>query len=230
MHLGGENGENDHIFVFRPNESALGKGEGDLTKATLNTTRTVLGKEIGKSNDIFDNETIYYSNGSNSGIVVNVISQTDKSVTFNVTFPKIQGEGTQNNPYLIYDVNTFLYLMKTETKSKYYKLMNDLDFSNVSDYPKIDFNGNLDGNNKTLKNISAAGNGVFNNVGNYDSRTVIQNLNVENINVSPDTGNYLGGFASTADNITLKNIHLKSGSVSNIKNKYNELCSTGGFV
>ena len=105
----GNNGENDHIFVFRPNETALGEGKGELRKATLNRTRTVLGKDINKSNDGFDNETIYYSNGGNSGIVINVVSQTDNSVTFNITFPEIKGEGTKISPYLIYDVNTFLY-------------------------------------------------------------------------------------------------------------------------
>lgn len=228
--IGGNHGENDHIFVFRPNESGLGNGEGDLTKATLNNTRTVLGKKVDNKNNAFDNKTIYYSDGSNSGIVITVTSQTDKSVTFNVTFPKVQGEGTKDSPCLIYDVDTFLYLMGTETKNKYYKLMNDLDFSNIKNYPKIDFYGNLDGNNKTLKNISAVGTGVFNNIGYNNTKTVIENLNVQNINISPDTGNYLGGFASATDNVTLKNIHLKSGSVKNVKHAYIDSCSTGGFI
>lgn len=223
-------GENDHIFIFRPNETTLGAGQGDLKQATLNENRKVLGKEIGKSNDVFDNKTIYYSDGSNSGIVIEVTAQTDKTVTFNITFPKVQGEGSKEKPYLIYDVDTFLYLVKTGTKNKYYQLMNDLDFSSIDSYPKIDFKGNLNGNNKTLKNISAVGTGLFNSVGDYDLTSVIENLNIENINVSPETGNYLGGFANTVENATLRNIHLKSGSVTNVKSTYNNLSSTGGFV
>lgn len=222
-------GNNDHIFVFRPNETGLGNAEGDLTKATLNSSRKTLGKEIGENN-AFDNNTIYYSDGSNSGIVINVVSETNNSVTFNVTFPKLEGNGSKSTPYLIYDVDTFLYLMKIETKNKYYKLMNDLDFKDVKDYPKIDFKGSLDGNNKTLKNISAIGTGVFNSVGYYGLNCLVENLNVENINITPGTGNYLGGFTGAAESITLRNIHLKSGTVKNIKSQYNDISSTGGFA
>lgn len=222
-------GDKDHVFVFRPNENTLGEGKGELSKATLNTTRTTLGKKFEKDSNYFDNQTIYYTDGSNSGIVVEVVSETDKSVTFNVTFPSIQGEGTKDSPYLIYDVDTYLYLMQIDTKNKYYKLMKDLDFANIKDYPKINFEGNFNGNNKTIKNISAIGTGLFYSTGNYDTSSLIENLNIENINITPKTGDYLGGFTCTAENVTLKNIHLKSGSVKNISG-INSLSSTGGFA
>lgn len=222
-------GERDHVFVFRPNENILGEGKGELSKATLNTTRTTLGKEMKKGNDKFDNETIYYTDGSNSGIIIEVVSQTDKSVTFNVTFPNVEGDGTKDNPYLIYDVDTYLYLMKIDTKNKYYKLMKDLDFTSINDYPKISFEGNFNGNNKTLKNISARGTGIFYSTGVYDTKSTIENINVENINITPGTGDYLGGFTCIAENVTLKNIHIKSGSVKNIAG-INLLSSTGGFA
>ena len=222
-------GERDHVFVFRPNENVLGEGKGELSKATLNTTRTTLGKEMQKGNDKFDNETIYYTDGSNSGIIIEVVSQTDKSVTFNVTFPNVEGDGTKDNPYLIYDIDTYLYLMKIDTKNKYYKLMKDLDFTNINDYPKISFEGNFNGNNKTLKNISARGTGIFYSTGVYDTKSTIENINVENINITPGTGDYLGGFTCIAENVTLKNIHIKSGSVKNIAG-INSLSSTGGFA
>ncbi len=230
VHLGENNGANDHIFVFRPNETALGKGEGELTKATLNTKRPIFGKnvEIGKND--FDNETIYYSDGSNSGIVIEVISETDKSVTFNVTFPEFQGEGTKDSPYLIYDVDTFIYFMTRETKNRHYKLMNDLDFAGISNYPTITFEGNLNGNSKTIKNISAVGTGIFDSIGNFNSHTIIENLNAQNINITPKGENHLGGLACTADNVTLKNIHLKSGSVKNNKGVMNSYISAGGFI
>lgn len=47
---GGTHGENDHVFVFRPNETALGAGQGNLSQATLNMNRAVLGKEMEKGN------------------------------------------------------------------------------------------------------------------------------------------------------------------------------------
>lgn len=226
---GGMHGENDHIFVFRPNETGLGDGKGELSKATLNKTRSYFGKEIGKSNDGFDNKTIYYSDGSNSGIIIEVTSQTSDSITFNVILPEMQGTGTKEDPYLIHNTDSFLYLMKQETKNKYYKLVNNLDFANVKqNYPKINFKGNLEGNNKVISNITAVGTGVFNNIGEYDANSIIQNLTIENI-ISTGDGNHLGGFSATITNATLKNIHVKSGSISNISS-INDLASTGGFA
>ena len=205
----GNHGENDHIFVFRPNETGLGDGKGNLEQATLNSTRTVLGKAIDKNNDAFDNKTIYYSDGSNSGIVVEVTSQTNESVTFNVTFPNLQGEGTKEKPYLIYDVDTFFYLMKMETKNQYYQFMNDLDFANIQEYPKIEFRGNLNGNNKTLKNISAVGTGVFNTVGDFTVPSIIENINIENIKIKPGKGEALGGFANAVELFIIVRLRLQ---------------------
>lgn len=227
---GGANGENDHIFVFRPGETSLGEGKGELSQATLTKKRSHLGKNIKESNNGFDNQTIYYSDGSNSGIIIDVTGQTNDSVTFNITFPEMQGTGTQNDPYLIYDTDTFIYLMQRDTKNKYYKIENNLDFSNVTTYPKIDFQGNLEGNNKTLSNITAVGTGVFSNIGERDIHSVIQNMNIENINIRPGNGDYLGGFVSVVTNATIRNINLKSGSVTNIASHINSISSTGGFA
>ncbi len=226
--MDGEHGENDHIFIFRPEETALGEANGNLSKATLNKTRTSLGKDIGESKSEFDNKTIYYSDGSNSGIIIDVVAQTSNFVTFNINLPKMQGSGTQADPYIIDSTDTFLYQMQRETKNKYYKLVNNLDFTNVKDYPKLDFRGNLDGNNKTLSNITAVGTGVFENVGEYGFKTIIQNLNIENI-VTTGDGNHLGGFANTTGDVTLKNIHIKTGTIKNVKGT-NESCATGGFI
>lgn len=227
---GGDHGENDHIFVFRPNETGLGDGKGNLSQATLTMDRPILGKNMKDSNKDFDNQTIYFSNGNNSGIIIEVTGQTAESVTFNVTLQELQGVGTQDNPYLIYDTDTFLYLMQQETKNKYYRIENNLDFSSVTKYPKMNFQGNLEGNNKTLSNITTEGTGLFNNIGDYGLYSVIQNLNIENININPGNGDYLGGLASVITDTTLKNINLKSGSVTNIASSINPMSSTGGFA
>lgn len=224
----GNQGQNNHVYIFRPNETSLGAGKGDLTKATLNKKRPTFGKALGVSNG-FDNQTIHYSNGKNSGIIIEVTNQTSDSVTFNVKFPETNGSGTLSDPYLINTTNDFLYLMSLDTKGKYYKITSDLDFSGIG-YPVIDFYGNLDGNNKTLKNITTNGSGIFNNVGVYGTHTIIQNLNIENIKVISSSGNHLGGFASSLDNVTLKNIDLKSGTVTSNSNSVNMLQSTGGFA
>lgn len=228
----GNGGEKDHIFVFRPGENKLGEGAGNLSEATLNMSRKTLGK-TSITNGVFDNQTIYYADGSNSRIAIEVTGETTDSITFNVTLPETVGTGTSNDPYIISDTEDFMYLMSLDTKGKYYKLGSDIDFKDIENYPSINFEGNLDGNNKTLKNITSKGAGVFSSVGVYGSKTEIKNLFVENITATPDKGDYLGGFASTTSNTTLKNIHLKSGTVTNIEYSgsfSSDLASTGGFV
>ncbi len=225
----GEHGEGDHVFVFRPGETGLGNGAGNLSEATLNTNRTKLGKSLEEKKEGFDAGTIYYSDGTNSGIVIEVTGQTANTVTFNVKFPEYNGDGTENNPYIIDSVDIYLDLLQKNTKNKYYKLTEDLDFKDVSNYPQIDFNGILDGNNKTISNINAEKTGVFKNVGEYDTHAIITNLNIENINCNGN-GDYLGGFACVVQNSTLKNIHIKSGNLNNVASATNSISSTGGFV
>ncbi len=225
----GNGSSEDHIYVFRPNESGLGNGLGDLVKATLHLGRPIFGKQEGTQKE-FDPETIHYANGKNSGIVVEVTGETEDSITFSVYFKELNGSGTKDDPYLITSVDDFYYFMNLNTFGKYYRLETDLDFSSSLSYPEINFTGNLDGNYHTLKNITAIGNGLFKNVGSYDEVTTIENLFLEHLTISSTSGDYLGGFANSAENVILKNIHLLSGSVSNTSHSLNTLASTGGFI
>lgn len=220
------------IYIFRPNETKLGECKGDLTQATLHMGRNVFGKSISNDNT-FDNETIHYSDGSNSGIIINVTGETDSSVTFDVEFPNVIGDGTKTNPYLINSVDDYLYYMSSSyaTGSYYFKLMNDLDFSNVDNYPKIEFSGCFDGNNHVIKNIKSIGTGVFDSLG-YGvlntNNTVVRNLIIENINVTPGSGSYLGGLANAAMNSLITNVKIVGGSITNERGSY--LLSTGGLL
>ncbi len=219
----------DHVFIFRPEETALGAGQGNIFQAPLNLSRPILGKALNGNNN-FDNQTIYYSDGSNSGLVVTVTSQTDNSITFGVTFPQIAGDGTASRPYQIASTTDFLYLMNGNTKGKYYQLISDLDFANL-EYPNLNFYGHLDGQNHTINNISTSGHGIFNFIGGYNSPTSISNLQIKNLVVNPTNGNTLGGLASFAENTTVTNVHLLSGSVTNIAPFLGiTTVATGGFI
>lgn len=226
---GSNQGKNEHIYIFRPGETGLGDSSGNLSEATLNMKRKTYGVELDLNSNTFNSESIFFSDGTNSGIQIEVTGETNNSVTFNIKYPDLDGDGTKDNPYLIKDINTYLYHMTSITKNKYYKLANDLDFTNIT-YPIINFEGNLDGNNKTLKNITTNGSGVFNNIGNYDNKTTIENLIIENLVVYSNKGDYLGGFASVGENININNVHLKNGSVTNDGSMKHDLASTGGFI
>jgi len=80
----------DFIYVFRPNETYENSGNGDLSKATLSleSGRNSLGIPLQKSEFGFDNNTLYFSDGSNSGIeIYNVGSNKGDSITFSVKIP-----------------------------------------------------------------------------------------------------------------------------------------------
>ncbi len=221
-------GKSDHIFIFRPEENTLGAASGDLDHAALNLSRTTLGKTL-SADQSFNNETIHYSDGKNSGIIITVTAETTDSVTFNITFPEISGDGTANNPFLISTPETFIYLMQNDTAGKYYKLTENLDFKNLT-YPRLNFYGHLDGNSKSLNHISATGTGVFDNIGNYNHSSSIKNLQIVSLIVSPGSGNSsLGGLASSIDNATISNVELISGSVTNAVSS-NILAATGGLA
>ncbi len=223
-------GKYDHIYVFRPGETSLGAGQGNLTQATLNMNRPTFGKDLNLADKTFDGETLFLSNGSNTGIKINVTAETSESITFTVTYPSHDGSGTQSDPYLIGDVDTFVYLMGLNTKNKFYKLTSDLDFKDVKNYPLIDFEGSLDGDGKTLKNISSTDSGIFDNLGNFGAHSTIENLNIENLTAYTKGGNHLGALANYASNVTIKNVHIKNGTVTNEGNSINSIVSTGGFI
>ena len=84
---GTSTGLKDYLYVFRPGETGLGKGSGDLNNAVLTkNSRSTFGKAIGTTSS-WDNNTLFYSDGSNSGIVINVTGSSSNSITFNVTVP-----------------------------------------------------------------------------------------------------------------------------------------------
>ena len=84
---GTSTGLKDYLYVFRPGETGLGKGGGDLNNAVLTkNSRSTFGKAIGTTSG-WDNNTLFYSDGSNSGIVINVTGSDSNSITFNVTVP-----------------------------------------------------------------------------------------------------------------------------------------------
>lgn len=108
-------------------------------------------------NPDYDNGTIYYTDGSNSGIIIdNLVRGSDDSMTFDITFPEeIKGNGTNDSPYEIYTAQD-LYMLGASSANTYYRLMNDIDLNNFNYTPILQFKGILDGNNKTIKNLNVS--------------------------------------------------------------------------
>ena len=145
--------------------------------------------------------------------------------------------GSKNNPILISTVEEFMNI--SEDLSAYYKLANDIDFveyvddKGISEFSSIGtsskpFKGVLDGNGKTIRNISnmkytsnSYYYGIFASV---DYQGVIKNVTFENITFSTKGSDdklatksieYLGIVAGynegTIEGVTLKNVNIEAG-------------------
>lgn len=85
--------ENDQLYIFR-DDVALGRArsasDGTLPGAVHNTVSEVigtLGPTAGDNTKRWDPSSLYFADGTNSGIVLQITDVTDDSVTFSYSFP-----------------------------------------------------------------------------------------------------------------------------------------------
>ena len=85
-------GGNNYIYVFRKDTTDPAKAQEDAYKATVGGQyRGSLGSS--DLNAPYTADTIFYSDGSNSGIVINnVVTKEDGSVSFDVEFPVLSAD------------------------------------------------------------------------------------------------------------------------------------------
>lgn len=83
---------NNYIYVFRKDTTDPAKAQEDASKATVGGQyRSSLGSS--DLNAHYTSDTIFYSDGSNSGIVIdNVVTKEDGSVSFDVEFPVLSAD------------------------------------------------------------------------------------------------------------------------------------------
>ena len=83
---------NNYIYVFRKDTTDPAKATEEASKATVGGQYR---KSLGSSdlNAHYTSDTIFYSDGSNSGIVIdNVVTKEDGSVSFDVEFPVLSAD------------------------------------------------------------------------------------------------------------------------------------------
>ena len=148
----------------------------------------------------------------------------------------LAGEGTEASPYLIANAQDWLIFIElSENKSfagEFVRLEADLDFTNVTVTPIEGFAGTLDGNGKTVRNITMKGSGdvaLFCSIG--------DNATIKNMVISASTfeiegdGNWIGTLAccTNGKNVTIKNIYVdKDVTITATKKDGNSLA--GGIL
>lgn len=87
---GNYRGDTDGIYVFRPGETALNAGQGDLTRSCYGGTNAP--DSIGTTDltKTFQDGALVYSDGTNSGIALDDIQiQPDGTLTFSASFADV---------------------------------------------------------------------------------------------------------------------------------------------
>ena len=152
-------GDKDYIYVFRPGETGEGDGNGNLSEAFLSkeSGRTTYGSSD-FSKKISDN-AITYSNGQNSGIVIENVSNAGEEITFDVKF-------TDTSNLDIWDV--------VGNKEVSNKTNNDIDMDVVGDkvYTVYNENNKLKAKMFDGSNWVSLGDSIINNKGNNPTITV----------------------------------------------------------
>lgn len=139
------------------------------------------------------------------------------------------GDGTEDDPFLISDANQRLLIeCGKDGRDLYYKLTNDIDFNrqevqSLGD-DKNAFEGVLDGNGYSIKNISvssSANTGLFAKSG---VNGTVKNLTLDNMTVTGTQGGtytiYAGGITAKNEG-RIENCHL-TGSIIILARKTNE--------
>jgi hypothetical protein len=120
--------------------------------------------------------------------------------------PFAGGDGSAGDPYQICSKAQLLTIGTPPYNTSFFILKSDIDFESTATADTISgFDGNLDGNNYTIKNFTS--DAVTPTGGLFDtSSATISDLNLENFSVTSNSyrfGTLVGYFTGTASNITL---------------------------
>ena len=148
-----------------------------------------------------------------------------QNLSFKTVPPEdITGEGTSNNPYLIY---TQAHLNKLREDAylqtgKYFKQMDNIVMT--GNWTPIGsnsnpFNGFYDGNNLKITGLTIQTNnnyvGLFSSIGS-DNKSKIENLKLENVNING--AEHVGALAGYVNNADITNVHVIGEEINVIGN------------
>ena len=148
------------------------------------------------------NEDGYYFdyNDDYTDIIVKHISNSPINNT-------LKGNGTKEDPYLIFSEDDMRKLSFHDTNKKYYSLQNDIDYADKQYYiigtVSQPFKGIFDGNGHTISNITLIGNDYLAMFGYNEG--IIRGLNIKNINVTGNQ-NVAGLVADNKGTVSMINL------------------------
>ncbi|MCI8361971.1 MAG: hypothetical protein HFJ41_02285, partial [Clostridia bacterium] len=140
----------------------------------------------------------------------------------NYTYTELEGEGTEENPYLIKTADHLREI--NNLLSSYYQLANDIDMTDIAFEPigtiSAPFKGTFDGNGHKINNLKIESNNQYVGMFGYIDRATIKNLGIENINVNATnslTISYTGGLVGSNYYGTITNSYV-TGKINSTNN------------
>lgn len=132
--------------------------------------------------------------------------------------------GSENDPYLIYDIATWNEYM-VDNLPKYYRIVKDIDFDTVYSNPitsTLTFSGNIEGNNMSISNYMIYSSNSLEAIGLFkeivDSRdknleTVVKNLTVSPKSILATRTKTVGALAGIIEDVNIYNIHANASEI-----------------
>ncbi len=217
-------GTNDVDFIEGYKNGGYDAYMSDTYKIYLNETEKVISETDALYAKVIDHEkmnniNIYnlivdtWINGDDDGdgYYFDYEDGTDNIVIKDVStmISTLTGSGTEEDPYIINNVDDMKSATLYSNQTKYFKLNSDIDFSNQHFYSFASFNGVFDGNNHTLSNINTVY-GVF--TGNSGT---IKNLIIDKANAY---GKNTVGIITNTNTGTIENIKITNSSLTGLGN------------
>ena len=198
----------DGVFIFRPGENSNGEANrASLAQAVQPATvGTTYGKTLETTGGAWDKDSLYFSDGRNSGITLEVVGSGTDFIDLKITAPETHGSGTAADPYLISTATEWANLVRD---GKHVKVVADIDFTGVAVTPAALREAVIDGDGHTLKNLTITGNGLFESL----DRTTISNLTLDHITVN-GVSEHAGTLAAAVyEGTRISGVHVLSGQV-----------------
>lgn len=122
--VGNYRGDTDQIYIFRPDETILNGGEGDLTKSCYGGTGAP--NHIGTTDlqKKFSDGALVYADGTNSGIALdNIQIQDDGTLTFSASFADLSDQKLwETSDNISFSADTMAYDLATAADGTMYLL------------------------------------------------------------------------------------------------------------
>ncbi len=206
-------------FTFGDNESAVWYLDSGMTPRLV-----ISNEKVEYTANQTPSDDMYYGL-RNIRIIKETITDDDGHTTVITNYETINGTyGSKENPYLIYDLNTWDFYFSDET-THYYRLISDIDFSSINGNPttsEYTFKGNIQGNNMDISGLMIYSGSSLNSIGLFKDmvgaddisiKNSVRNLDINVKSILATKTTAVGSLAGIIEDFNVYNIDIDADGV-----------------